>query len=199
MFSYVLGVLVLIFVLLRQIRVRPVPRVLRAAPAGRSSASSACSSWSSYAGDHHHIASSAWAWVARHAGGGRDRPGHAARPLDATVGEQRLGGPPGQRRDNGALAGVVGRALRRRAGPPAGSVEGELPAVPRPDARRAARTSCYRRARPLWAQLGPRRGPAAPHELHARDRVRSSPRSAPPGGPAGRRTGGRTRLRTTPT
>jgi hypothetical protein len=61
-FSYVLGVLVLIFVLLRQIRVVPVPRsytprlpiVLGVI---------GLFALASYTGDHHHIASSAWGWV----------------------------------------------------------------------------------------------------------------------------------------
>lgn len=62
-FSYVLGVLVLIFVLLRQIRAVPVPRAYTPRlPVVLGVIG--LFAIASYAGDHHHIAASAWAWVA---------------------------------------------------------------------------------------------------------------------------------------
>jgi hypothetical protein len=61
-FSYVLGVLVLIFVLLRQIRAVPVPRTY-APRLPLVLGLIGLFAIASYTGDHHHIASSAWAWV----------------------------------------------------------------------------------------------------------------------------------------
>jgi hypothetical protein len=61
-FSFVIGGAVLVWVLLRQVAVRPVPRVLRlqlpiiVGVIG-------LLELSSYASGHHHIAGSAWAWV----------------------------------------------------------------------------------------------------------------------------------------
>jgi hypothetical protein len=61
-FSFVIGGALLVWVLLRQVAVRPVPRVLRlqlpiiVGVIG-------LLELSSYAGSHHHIAGSAWAWV----------------------------------------------------------------------------------------------------------------------------------------
>lgn len=61
-FSYVLGVLVLIFVLLRQIRAVPVPRTYTPRlPVVLGLIG--LFTIASYTGDHHHIAASAWGWV----------------------------------------------------------------------------------------------------------------------------------------
>jgi hypothetical protein len=60
--SYALGVIVLILVLLRQVRVRPVPRTFRA---GLPIVLGVIGLFEmvGYAGDHHHVTGSTWAWV----------------------------------------------------------------------------------------------------------------------------------------
>ena len=111
-FSYALGALVLIFVLLRQVRVRPVPRVFQPRlPVVLGVIG--LFEMSSYAGDHH-VSSSAWLWVVGTLVVGALGLGVLRGLSDAGVDGQRLGGAPGQRRDHGALAGVAARALRRR-------------------------------------------------------------------------------------
>ncbi len=60
-FSYALGALVLIFVLLRQVRVRPVPRVFQPRLPVILGVIGLFEMFA-YAGDHH-VSSSAWAWV----------------------------------------------------------------------------------------------------------------------------------------
>ena len=159
-FSYALGTLILILVLLRQVRVRPVPRVfqprlpvvigrhrplrdvlLRGRPPRLGSApGSGCSA--------------RW-WSARW-------PGRAARALHAGVGGQRLGAAPGQRASPWRCGSC--RCWCTSPATPGGATPGA------PDWR--GRASCstwaltlgvqyyvvYRRALPLWAQLGPDAG-----------------------------------------
>ncbi len=61
-FSFLIGAVVLIWVLLRQVAVRPVPRVIRL-QAPVIIGVIGLFELTSYANDHHHIAGSAWVWV----------------------------------------------------------------------------------------------------------------------------------------
>ena len=161
-FSYALGALILILVLLRQVRVRPVPRVFQPRLPVVIGVIGLFEMFS-YAGDHH-VSSTAWVWVARHAGRRRARPRRPARPLHAGLDGQRLGAAPGQRRHDGALAGLAARALRRRrrtdhAG--AAGLVGSSFLLYLGVTLGVQYYVVYRRAQPLWAAARPRRRPAA--------------------------------------
>ena len=138
-FSYALGALILILVLLRQVRVRPVPRVFQPRLPVVLGVIGLFEMFS-YAGDHH-VSSTAWLWVAGTLVVGALGLGRPARPLHAGLDGQRLGAAPGQRRHHGALARVPAGALRgrRRAEPRRGGRArgGELPPLPGRDPVRA--------------------------------------------------------------
>ena len=159
-FSYVLGALVLVLVLLRQVRVRPGAAGVPAPPPGGPRASSASSRCSSYAGEPPRLLLGL-GLGARHPAGRRTGPRRAARPVHAGLGRQRMGGAPGQRRHHGAVARVAAGALRRRRrGSHAGAagLEGASFLLYLGLTLAVQDYVVHRRALPLWAQLGPDAG-----------------------------------------
>ena len=130
--------------------------------------------------------------------------GRTARPLHAGVGDQRLGGPPGQRGHHGAVAGVARGALRgRQRQQPRGRGEpgsGELPPLSRSDPRRAVLRGVPPRPCPCGSSSGRTRAGRCRCNS-PRGRVPSSPPSVPR--PAARPDGdppaGPRRSRTIPT
>ena len=151
-FSYAVGTLILILVLLRQVRVRPVPRVFQPRLPVVIGVIGLLEMFS-YAGNHH-VSSTAWLWVAGSLVVGALGVGRPAWTLHARLEGQRLGAAPGQRHHHGPLARVAARAFRgrRRTGPRGGGRPrgGELPPLSGCDAVRAV----LRRVPPGSAALG---------------------------------------------
>ena len=95
-FSYALGAIILILVLLRQVRVRPVPRVFQPRLPLVIGVIGLFEMFS-YAGDHH-VSGGAGAGSSGTLLDRRRRARRVARPLHAGVGGRGLGPAPGQRR-----------------------------------------------------------------------------------------------------
>ena len=166
-FSYALGAVILILVLLRQVRVRPVPRIFQPRLPIVIGVIGLIEMFS-YSGDHH-VSGTAWGWVigtlvigALGLGALRGlsmrvwaADGWVLRQGNAlTMGLWlvsllvHFAGDAGG--DHAGAAGLVGASFLLYLGV---TLAAQYYVV-------------YRRALPLWAQLGPERRPTPPSELH---------------------------------
>ena len=186
-FSYAVGALILILVLLRQVRVRPVPRVFQPRLPVVIGVIGLFEMFS-YAGNHH-VSSSAWLWVAGHPGRRRARCSASCAASPCGSGRATAGccarAAPSPWRSGSCRCWCTSQATPDRATRGGRARGGELPPLPGRDAVRAV----LRRVPPGPAAVGAaraRRRAAAAGAVHPGARVPSSPASGPGGGPAGR-------------